>query len=197
MQNANNSGSGRGTDPRSIPKVMRMQMDSDSWIWIQDFLCGPQIRIGSVTSSGSIWATNSSYVRVTIIRHLVGTRECRPLSHLKTMVIPCGSGTPQTTSTIFYYHLTVIPLNSYGMEGHPFQPGPWVWRAPPECLDAWDRFYADKPEIFWRQIRIWWRYWDSYQIITEEIYIRTLAHSEQIHSARYVTDAFFWFAGIM
>ncbi len=91
-------------------------------------------------SSGSNWATNSSYERVPIIRHLVGTRECHPLSHLRTMVILCGSGTPQTTSTIFYYHFTVAPLNSYGMEGQPFQPGPCVWGASPECLDAWDRF---------------------------------------------------------
>jgi hypothetical protein len=48
MQNANNSGSGRGPDPRIVPKLMPMHMDPDSWFRIQEFLCGPQIRIGSV-----------------------------------------------------------------------------------------------------------------------------------------------------
>ncbi len=48
MQNATDSGSGRGPDPRIIPNLMRMHVDPDSWIRIQEFLCGPQIRIGSV-----------------------------------------------------------------------------------------------------------------------------------------------------
>jgi hypothetical protein len=30
MQNANNSGSGRGPDPRIIPKLMRMHLNPDS-----------------------------------------------------------------------------------------------------------------------------------------------------------------------
>jgi hypothetical protein len=30
------------------------------------------------------------------------------------------------------------------------------------------------------------------QIIAEKIHTRLLAHSEQIHSARYLTDAFFY-----
>ncbi len=48
MQNATDPGSGRGPDPRIIPNLMRMHVDPDSWIWIQEFLCGPQIRIESV-----------------------------------------------------------------------------------------------------------------------------------------------------
>jgi hypothetical protein len=48
MQNANNSGSGRGPDPRIIPIAMRMHTDSDSRVRIQEFLCGSQIRNGSV-----------------------------------------------------------------------------------------------------------------------------------------------------
>ncbi len=47
-QYANDSGSKRGPDPRIIPNWMRMHLDPDSWIPIQEFLCGPQIRIGSV-----------------------------------------------------------------------------------------------------------------------------------------------------
>jgi hypothetical protein len=51
MQDANNSGSGHGPDLRIIPNCMRMHLDPDSWIRIQEFLCGPQIRIGSVPYS--------------------------------------------------------------------------------------------------------------------------------------------------
>ncbi len=47
-ENANDSGSGRGPDPRIIPNYMRMQPDPDSLIRIREFLCGPQISIGSV-----------------------------------------------------------------------------------------------------------------------------------------------------
>ncbi len=51
--------------------------------------------------------------------------------------IPSRSVKPQTHDAIFYhYHVTVIPLNSPGMEGHPFQPGPWVWDFFSECLDV-------------------------------------------------------------
>jgi hypothetical protein len=47
-RNANIFGSGRDLDPRIGLKIMRMDPDSDSRIRIQEFLCGPQIRIGSV-----------------------------------------------------------------------------------------------------------------------------------------------------
>ena len=47
-QNAYKSGYGCGPDPRIELKVMRIGPDSDSRIRIQEFLCGPQIRIGSV-----------------------------------------------------------------------------------------------------------------------------------------------------
>ncbi len=41
--------SGCGPDPQIESKVMRIGPDSDSQIRIQEFLCWPQIRIGSVT----------------------------------------------------------------------------------------------------------------------------------------------------
>jgi hypothetical protein len=47
-QNANIFGSGRDPDPRIGLKIMQMSPDSDPQIQIQEFLCGPQICIGSV-----------------------------------------------------------------------------------------------------------------------------------------------------
>ncbi len=97
------------------------------------FASGPYCTVRT-PSSGSNWAANSFYVRVPIIRHLVGAWKYHLLSHLRTMVIPCGSGIPQTTRTIFYYHFThtlwkgIIPTRPMSLGG------------PQECLDAWDRF---------------------------------------------------------
>ncbi len=106
--------------------------------------------------------------------------------------ILCRSGTPPKLQVpSFNTTHTVIPWTHTVWKGIHSNPA-HKFGTTSECLDAWDKFYADKPEIFWRQIRIWRRHWDSYRIITEEIYTRILAHSEQIHSARYVTDAFFY-----
>jgi hypothetical protein len=47
-QNAYNSGSKHDMDPRIGLKVMRMDPELDSQIWIQEFLCGPRfVRYGS------------------------------------------------------------------------------------------------------------------------------------------------------
>ncbi len=50
------SGSGGGPDLRMGPKVIQMSPDLDSRVRIQEFLFGPQIRIGSS------WASNNLYV---------------------------------------------------------------------------------------------------------------------------------------
>jgi hypothetical protein len=58
MQNADKNRSGRDPDPRIKLNATQLGMDPDSWIRLCEFLCGPQIRIGSVcpvkiSSSGS------------------------------------------------------------------------------------------------------------------------------------------------
>ena len=130
MQNATDSGSGRGLDPRIIPKLMRMHMNPDSWIRIQEFLCGPQISIGSVLyGTDPLLRIQSGYKLFlckgnSASRASERTRECYALSHLRTMILPCRSGTSQTLSvSSFITTHTVTPLNWPGMEGHPFQPG--------------------------------------------------------------------------
>jgi hypothetical protein len=107
--------------------------------------------------------------------------------------IPSRSNMPQTQNTIFYYHFYGNPpeLIRYGRASIPTRlMSLGLFVRMPRCL-SWDS-NADKPEFFWRLIRIWRQYWYSYRIIAEEIYTRLLAHSDQIHSARYVTDAFFF-----
>jgi hypothetical protein len=77
MQNANNSGSGRGLNLRIIPIAMRMHMDSDSQVRIQEFLCGPQVRIGSVP-----------YGTVPLLRIQLGCKHflCKGTYHLGHLV---------------------------------------------------------------------------------------------------------------
>ncbi len=107
--NATDSGSGRGPDPRIIPNWMRMHLDPDSWIRIQEFLCGPQIRIGSVRPPPPdlIGLELLLYVKVTRhLRHLWEPGNAMPWSR----TIPSRSGDPKLTDTMFYhYHLTVNP----------------------------------------------------------------------------------------
>ncbi len=154
MQNANNSGSWFGPDLRIIPIAMGMHMDSDSQVRIQEFLCGPQIRIGSVL-----------YGTVPLLQIQLGCKHflCKGTYHLGHLVeaqdaiswvIPgpwyyrVGPEPPKPPELSFSYHFYGNPLNSYSLDGHPLQPGPWVWGVPPECLDAWLDFPMPISPIF-------------------------------------------------
>ncbi len=109
----------------------------------QEFLCWPQIRIGSVP-----------YGTVPLLRIQVGCKHflCKGTYHLGHLVeardaisrvIPgpwyycVGPEPPKPPELCFSYHFYGNLLNSYSLDGHPLQPGPWVWGVPPECLDAW------------------------------------------------------------
>ncbi len=136
MKNANNSRSGRGPDPLIIPKATRKHTDSDSRVRIQEFLWVPQIRKGPF--SGSSWAATLLMKGYLSSRASGGSSVHHLPSHSRTMVLPCGSGTPQSHQNyLFSYHFYGNPLISYSLDGHPLQPGPWVLGVPPECLDAW------------------------------------------------------------
>ena len=114
MQNANNSGSGRGPDLRIIPKLMRMHMDPDSWIRIQEFLCGLQIRIGSVPNGTDPLLRIQSGFKLFMCkgnsasRASEWTREYYALCHLRSGPYHPGPVPPKLSNTILYYHFMVI-----------------------------------------------------------------------------------------
>ncbi len=101
-------------------------MDSDSWVRIQEFLCGPQIRIGSVP-----------YGTVPLLRIQLGCKHflCKgtyQLGHLVeardaiSWVIPglwyyrVGLEAPKPPELSFSYHFYGNPLNSYSLDSFHF-----------------------------------------------------------------------------
>ncbi len=144
MQNVNNSGSGRGPDPRIIPKLMRMHMDPDSWIRIQEFLCGPQIRIGSVPYGTDPLLRIQSGYKLFLCTGNSASRAsemdqgmlCPESFAVRT--IPSRSGTSQTVNTILYYHFMVISWTHTVWKGIHSNPAHELG-LPSGCLDAWDK----------------------------------------------------------
>ncbi len=127
-ENANDSGSGRGPDLGIIPNWMRMHLDLDSWIRIQEFLCGPQIRIGCTIRYGSpppdlIGLEPLLYVRVA--RHLGHPWEAgNAMPCSRTMPSRSGkSPNPQIPCLPLPSYGKPLPLNLPGMKGHLFQSG--------------------------------------------------------------------------
>ncbi len=110
-ENANDSVSRRGPDPRITPNWIRMHLDPDSWIRIQEFLCGPQIRIGSVPhGTGSpppdlIGLEPLLYVGVT--RHLDHPWEAGN-------AMPCSPTMPSRSGKSQTRKIPCLPLPSYG-----------------------------------------------------------------------------------
>jgi hypothetical protein len=138
-----------------------MHTDSDSRVWIQEFLCKPQIRIRSVP-----------YGTVPLLRIQLGCKHflCKGTYHLGHLVeaqdaiswvIPgpwyyhVGPEPPKPPELSFSYHFMVIPLTHKVWTGihfslaHEFG-GP---TRMPRCLIRFS--YADKSEIFKRPIRNW------------------------------------------
>ncbi len=85
-------------------------------IGIQEFLCGPQIRIGSVPYGTDpllriqLGCKQSSCVKGTYSRHLVDSKY-HALNFSWTMVFRVCLSPPNTT-------IFMLPLNGYGLDGH-------------------------------------------------------------------------------
>ncbi len=140
MQNANNSGSGRGPDLRIVPKLMRMLVDPDSWIRIQEFLWGPQIRIGSVPYDTDPLRIQWGYKLFICKGSLASrasewTRECYALSPDHTIQV---RHLPNSEYHFLLPFLWWSPeLIRYGRASIPTRPMSLGLLS--ECLDAWDK----------------------------------------------------------
>jgi hypothetical protein len=116
-ENANDSRSGRGRDPRIVPNRMQMHLDPDSWIRIQEFFMRTPdshqvrtVRYGPPPPD-MIGLEPLLYVRGT--RHLDHPWEAgNAMPCSRTM--PSRSSKSQTRKYhVYHYHLTVNPPWTY------------------------------------------------------------------------------------